>query len=81
MAYIAFRVPVSLACWIQFSAHDIMKYFFSYFPQKTGFDISCKLSPVETVCMKHQILISGKNRKNINLLSAELAQREIKVKI
>ena len=25
---------------------------FSYFPQKTGFDISCRLSPIETLCMK-----------------------------
>ena len=29
------------------------------FSQKTGFDISCKLSPVETICMKCQILFSG----------------------
>ena len=28
--------------------------------QKVGFDISCKLSPKETVCMKCQILLSGK---------------------
>ena len=30
--------------------------------------------------MKCQILFSGKNKKNINLSSAELAQREVKVK-
>ena len=30
--------------------------FFSHFSQETGFDISCKLSPVETICMKCQIL-------------------------
>ena len=34
--------------------------YFSYFSQKTGFDISCKLSPKETICMKCQILFSGK---------------------
>ena len=34
--------------------------------QKTGFDISCKLSPKETICMKCQILFSGKNKKNIS---------------
>ena len=52
----------------------MMKYF-SYLSQKTGFDISCKLSPMETICMKCQILFSRKNKKNIvNLLSAELAQ-------
>ena len=45
-----------------------------YFSQKTGFDISCKLSPfhcnlhemsnllVETICMKYQNLFSGKNK-------------------
>ena len=52
-----------------------------YFPQKTGFDISCKSSPMDTICTKCQIPFSGKNKKNIvNLLSAELAQRVIKVK-
>ena len=47
---------------------------FSDFSQKTGFAISCKLSPVETICMKCQILFPGKKkiRKNIiNLSSAE----------
>ena len=39
---------------------------FSYFSQKTEFDISCKLSPLETICMKCQILFSGKNRKNVS---------------
>ena len=97
-----------------------MKYFFSYFPQKTGFeirmkfydlfsgknykkkiiilssaelargvvslkrgfDISCKLSVMETICMKSQILFSGENKQNIvNLSSAELAQRLIKIKV
>ena len=56
-----------------FSADDILKCF-SYFSQKTGFDISCKLSLIETICMKYQILFYGKNKKNIiNLSSAELA--------
>ena len=46
-----------------------------------GFDSSCKLSPVETVCMKCQILFSEKNKKNIiSLLSAEFAPRVVKVK-
>ena len=36
---------------------------------------------METICMKCQILFSGKIQKNItNLLSAELAQRVVKVK-
>ena len=36
----------------------------------------------ETICMKCQILFTGKNKKNIiNLSSAEYAQRVVKVKI
>ena len=31
--------------WVKFSADGIFIYF-SYFPQKKGFDISCKLSPL-----------------------------------
>ena len=66
-----------LALWEKFSADDILKYF-SYFSKKTGFDISCKLSPI---CMKCQILFPAKNKKNItNLLSAELAKRVVEVK-
>ena len=37
----------------------------SSFSQKTGFDISCKLSLEETVCMKCQTLFpEKKNQKN-----------------
>ena len=46
------------------SADDKLK--FSYFFLKTGFDIPCKLSPLETLCMKCQNLFSGKNKKNIS---------------
>ena len=50
--------------------------------QKSEYDVSCKLSPMETICMKCQIMFSGKNKKNIiNLSSAELAQRVVKVKL
>ena len=35
-----------LACWVNISADDMLKYFL-YFPQKTGFDISCRLSLYE----------------------------------
>ena len=56
---------------VKFSADDMMTHF-SYFPQKTGFDISCKSSPVETIGMKCQILLSAKNKKIIiNMLTAE----------
>ena len=71
-----------MKCQILFSgtADDILKYFL-YISQKTGFDILCKLSPMESICMKCQILFSGKNKKNITKLSsAELAKRVVKVK-
>ena len=45
-----------------FSADDISKYF-SNFSQKTGFDISYKLSPIATACMKCQFLFSEKKKK------------------
>ena len=48
-----------------YSADDKLIKFFLFF-QKTGFGISCKLSPLETICMKCQILFSWKNKKNIS---------------
>ena len=49
------------------SADNKLVIFFSYLPQETGFDISCKLSPMETICMQCQILFPGKkNKKNIS---------------
>ena len=56
-----------------FSRQHFDIFFYNFF-QKTGFDISYKLSPNETICMKYLNLFSGKNKKNINLMSAELAQ-------
>ena len=50
---------------------------FFLFSQKTDTYISYKMSPLGTICMKWQILFSGKNV--INLSSAELAQRVVKV--
>ena len=38
---------------------------FLKFSQKTGFGLSRKLSPEETICMKDQNPFSGKNKKNI----------------
>ena len=35
---------------------------FFYFNQTTGSDISCKLSPLETICMKCQNLFAGENK-------------------
>ena len=73
------KKPLTHSTLDKFSADDLLKLkYFSYFSQKTDFDISCKLSPVETICMKCQILFSGKTI--INLSSAELAQGVVKVK-
>ena len=54
--------PLPLSGLIQ----QTTNWYFSYFSQKTGFEISCKLSPVETICMKCQTLFSGKSKKNIS---------------
>ena len=58
------------------SADDNLKYF-ACFSKKIGFDISCKLSPQETICMKYQSLFSGKII--ISLSSAVFVQRVVKV--
>ena len=45
-------------------SHTHTHYFFLFFLRKIGFDTSCKLPPPsEAVCMKFQILFSGKIRK------------------
>ena len=50
--------------WANSAIDKLMIFLFSF--QKTGFDISCKLSPMETICMKCQILFSVKIKKNIS---------------
>ena len=40
------------------------------FPPETAFDITCKFSQMETICLKSQILFSGKNKKNVTKLSS-----------
>ena len=63
-----------LACWVQFWADNIFKYF-SYFSQKADYDISC------IIRRECQSLFPGKNKINIiNLLSAEFGQRAVQVK-
>ena len=65
----------------QFSADDIFEIVFLFFSQVTGFDISCTLSQLETVCMKCQILLAGKTKKvSSNILSADIIQRVVKVR-
>ena len=53
---------------------------------ETGFDILCKLPSVETICMmeaicmKYQILFSGKNKKKyFSMLSAENLPRVLSI--
>ena len=50
------------------------RYFeiFFLFSQKTDFDISCKLSPMETLCMKCQILFSEKKKCSLLIFSSML---------
>ena len=56
--------------------------FFLFLFQKICFDISCKLSPKETICMKCQSLFSEKNNTDVvNLLFAGLAWRGIRVNV
>ena len=62
------KLPVAFSfstVWInQLKTHQ---WYFSYFSQKTGFDICCKLSPLEPICMKCQNLFFVKNKKNISI--------------
>ena len=63
--------------WVKFSADDT-KQLFSDLPQKAGFGISCKLSPLKTICRKCQIQFSGKIKKTVvKLSSVEYAQRVV----
>ena len=57
-------------------------WYFIIFPQKTRFHITCKLSPLETICMKCRNLLLGKMRKKyFNMSSAENLPRVLSVKL
>ena len=72
------HVILMRSTWDTISADNISKYF--CFLQKIVFDVSCKLSLLETVCMICKSGIFVKNKKNIvNLSSAGYAQRVVKV--
>ena len=63
------------------SADNKLVIFFLIFPRKTGSDISCKLSPMETICMRCQILFSGENERYFKMLSCEkILPREPRLK-
>ena len=48
------------------SADYSLKY--SYFSQKPSFVISCKVSPMETICMKSQTMLSRKSKERNSLI-------------
>ena len=48
-----------LACWVKFSADNIMKYFFLIFPIYTIWHFM-QIAPKVTICMKCQIWFPGK---------------------
>ena len=52
--------------WIN-TADDKLMIILLFFPKQTGFDFSCKLFQMETICMKSQILFPGKTKKNISI--------------
>ena len=60
--------------WAYSADHKLMN-FFSNFSQKTGTNISCTLSLMETICMKCQYLFWGKNQKKTTKMSAEILHR------
>ena len=65
---------------VKISVDGIIKYFY-YFYHNIILDISCKLSPGETIYTKYQNLFSGERKKDvIKLSSAEFAQSVKKVK-
>ena len=45
---------------------QMINWLYSYIFQKAGFDSSCILSPLETICINCQILFSGKQKKDIS---------------
>ena len=56
------------SCTVQEKKYkDILIFFYLF--QKTGFDISCKLSSKETVCMKCQTLFSEEKKYHQILVS------------
>ena len=51
-----------------------------FFLQKIGFDILCKLSSKETVCVKCQSLFSGRKKKNISKCLLKFFYQHARVK-
>ena len=51
------------ALWANSADNKLIIFFLIFLENR--FDISCKLSPKETICMKCQSLFSGEIKKNI----------------
>ena len=62
-----------IAYWVKNLADNILKYFLKKFHRN--------MSHLDTVCMKCQSLISGKNKKIIINLLVELVQRVVNVNV
>ena len=55
------------ACFLFWKIQQMTKgQYFSYSSLEIGFDILCRLSSKETICMKCQSLFSVENKKNIS---------------
>ena len=55
------RITLTLSTLRKILSRWNIKIFFQvFFPKKTGCDISCKLSPMETICMKFKSCFLGK---------------------
>ena len=50
-----------------FGQMRLMIFFLFFFFQKIGYGISCRMSPLETVCMKCQNLFSAKKIRDISI--------------
>ena len=57
--------PLTFTTLWAFSADDKMMLFFLFFPENRIWHFM-QIVSLETICMKCQILISGKNKKNIS---------------
>ena len=78
-SYGIFTCDFTLSTLDKISVDDSFKIFFLFSPANR-IDNTCKLSPMETICMKCQILFSEKNKKNIiNMSSAEFSQTGVKI--
>ena len=58
------KLRYNLFTYLANPADYTLMIFFHSFSQVTGIEISCKLSPLETMCMKCQNLFPWKNKKN-----------------